>query len=244
MNMATPVVLTIPIACSGETHHAELTRDGELKLLNHPSIEMLQAFVAFDAKKPECLEGWETWRKSPMVAVYEVEDFKAQQEIIARLAYDFALAAVNRAPSSMEIPAAALESMRIFLEKHSQQHIDDVASYTSPLQRSIGGRRGEASIAVAKAALNAITTTFGIFRNHDKTHEADWARDFAARAMVIYDSPRLRDDFRARSGEQRAALSRDPEYLKWYEKHARKQRRHIARALYAHLEGKPWPAFS
>jgi hypothetical protein len=48
--------------CNGEPHHVWIDERGDMHLEDH-DLEMLQAFTAFGAKKPRCLEVWEKWEK-------------------------------------------------------------------------------------------------------------------------------------------------------------------------------------
>jgi hypothetical protein len=239
--------IRIPIACSGERHEAELTRDGELKLLNHPSIEMLKSFVAFGAAKPACLEGWEVWDKTPTSAILDViEDWKLQSRIRTHLARDFAhkaceIAAVRGFSSDAKLPFAALEVVDNYLFLDWPK-IDDLLLQQSRLTGSLS-RRSWGPRQLAEAALNAVYATKFMWRKYSNDNETEEARRHAANAVAIYSSDKLRPDFRSRSRAQAAALYNDPEFRRGYEEHARKQRRHIARALYSVLEKKPWPSF-
>jgi hypothetical protein len=48
----------INVRCGGETHHINITPDGQLELANH-SLETLRAFTAFGAQRPKCLDVYE-----------------------------------------------------------------------------------------------------------------------------------------------------------------------------------------
>jgi hypothetical protein len=249
--MAAPVKIIIPIECSGQTHEAELTRDGELRLLDHPSIEMMQSFIAFGAAKPACLEGWEVWQKTPTAAVMDVvEDFGDESLINAILARDFAQRAAELAPQNVaKVPLAALS----IVSKHLFDDWDP--SFRSSVARerllqerkrvdsSLGGRRAWASEQVAYAAGFAIRALLNHSRHWRNTQEAEDVQRYAAYAAAVYTSDVLRPDFTPKTHDQRSAILRDPEFIKGYEKHLREQQRHIARVLYAYLEGKPWPSF-
>jgi hypothetical protein len=247
--MAAPVTIRIPISCGGEVHEAELTRDGELRLLNHPSIEMMQSFIAFGAKKPPCLEGWEVWKKTPTSAILDIiEDRELQNRIRTHLARDFAhraceVATTRGFASDAKLPFESIEIVDkyLFLDVLWPK-IDDLIFEQSRLTGALG-RRAWTPTHLAEAALNAVYATKFMWRKYSNDNETEEARRHAATAVAVYSSDKLRPDFRPKGHHQAAALYRDPEFIRGYEKHAQEQRRHVARVLYAHLEGKPWPSF-
>jgi hypothetical protein len=63
MNVFAPT--TINVRCNAETHHINITRDGQIELANH-TLATLKAFTAFGARVPRCLEVYE--HLAPIVA--------------------------------------------------------------------------------------------------------------------------------------------------------------------------------
>ena len=57
------MALTLDIECGGETHEVEVELGKPMVLKNH-NMEMLQAFTAFGAEKPECLWFLEAWDRT------------------------------------------------------------------------------------------------------------------------------------------------------------------------------------
>jgi hypothetical protein len=57
--MASSVTLKLP--CGGEEHRLRIHRDGTIEMLNHDA-DMVVAFTAFGAERPECLLAAEEWR--------------------------------------------------------------------------------------------------------------------------------------------------------------------------------------
>jgi hypothetical protein len=251
--MAAPLKIIIPIECGGEPHEAELTREGELRLLNHPSIEMMQSFIAFGARTPECLEGWEVWQQTPTAAVMSVvEDFGDESLINAILARDFAQRAAELAPkvvTKLPLEILAIVSQNLHRDwdwKSAQAGVmrQRLAQERKRIDGSIGGRGAWASQQIAWATSAAVRALQNLARgNWSNTQDVEDAQRYAANATAVYTSDVLRPGFTARSHGQRVELLEDPEFIKGYEKHVEAQRRHIARVLYAYLEGKPWPSF-
>lgn len=63
------VFLNIP--CGGVIHRAQITKTGKMVLLDHPKLDpmMVQAFVAFGAKRPLCPSRLTVWETDPALII-------------------------------------------------------------------------------------------------------------------------------------------------------------------------------
>jgi hypothetical protein len=60
------VALRVIVQRGAVTHTIEIDRHGTMTLLDHPSVEMLEAFTAFGAARPPCLDVYRFYERDPV----------------------------------------------------------------------------------------------------------------------------------------------------------------------------------
>jgi hypothetical protein len=79
------VAVRFPIQCGGTRHFVAVDTTGHMIMLDHPSREMVEGFVAFGAKKPKCLDVVEDYDLNP---IYWLDGKLARQNVLTTEAHD------------------------------------------------------------------------------------------------------------------------------------------------------------
>jgi hypothetical protein len=61
------MTLRMRFKCGDKRHTIRIEDNGDIVLASHPSIEMLESFIAFGAKPPKCLKVYRALRKDPLL---------------------------------------------------------------------------------------------------------------------------------------------------------------------------------
>ena len=59
------MTLQMPLKCGDKRHFIRIENSGDVVMVNHPSMEMLESFVAFGAKPPRCLNIYKRIKEEP-----------------------------------------------------------------------------------------------------------------------------------------------------------------------------------
>jgi hypothetical protein len=76
----------LEIECSGEMHHIRASSDGTLRILDHDE-DMLRAFSAFGAHKPECMVAADSFERDPAFMLLEIVNLP--KPVLGKVACDF-----------------------------------------------------------------------------------------------------------------------------------------------------------
>jgi hypothetical protein len=117
------VAMRFPVQCSGTRHYVAVDTAGHMTMLDHPSREMVEGFVAFGAKPPKCLGVVVDYDLNPAhwlfshVAHHTALSREAHDELLIKMAEHVLPYFDHCSPSSQE---ALREARRVLRE--ARQH--------------------------------------------------------------------------------------------------------------------------